>query len=103
MCVCVSRKSSRLPSPFVFDILLSIGFALLGDANTFRYNYVSGGSGAGLAVGGVDHDSEDHEYGVFNQVRTMVLRAPKAFLVTEGAVFCLFCSLCVSLGVDGAF
>eukprot|EP00903_Cladosiphon_okamuranus_P007102 g6901.t1 len=44
------------------------GFALLGDANTLRYNYVSGGSGAGLAIGAANHDSEDHQYGVFNQV-----------------------------------
>ncbi|CAM9606008.1 unnamed protein product, partial [Hapterophycus canaliculatus] len=44
------------------------GFVLLGDANIFQNNYVTGGSGAGLAVGSSSFDSEGHQYGIFNQV-----------------------------------
>ncbi|CAM9596873.1 unnamed protein product, partial [Ectocarpus fasciculatus] len=62
------------------------GFVLLGDANTFRNNYVTGGSGAGLAVGGTNYDPEDHKYGVFNQVDHNQLQTNDGGSLRDGAL-----------------
>lgn len=44
---------------------------LRGDANIFRYNSITGASGAGVGLGGAKADS--HKYGIFNQVTLTVL------------------------------
>ncbi|CAM9319855.1 unnamed protein product, partial [Ectocarpus sp. 6 AP-2014] len=62
------------------------GFVLLGDVNTFRNNYVTGGSGAGLAVGGTNYDPEVHKYGVFNQVDRNQLQTNAGGSLLDGAL-----------------
>ncbi|CAM9602037.1 unnamed protein product [Scytosiphon promiscuus] len=60
------------------------GFVLLGDANTFQNNYVTGGSGAGLAVGGSSSDPEEHPYGVFNEVHHNQLQTNEGGALRDG-------------------